>query len=437
MSARVYLKQSVYDAAMVRIAVAFRDFDNVLIAFSGGKDSGICVQLCLEYATQHGCLDKLAVYHQDYEAGYPQTFDYVQRVFESLPMVVRRYWLCLPIRAACAVSMHQTSWIPWDRDQQEIWVRPMPQEFWVVNEDSVWFPFRKGTKGFDFRIMFAEEFAKQNGSTAVIIGLRAEESLSRQAIITAKGRRYMHNGLTYTKLCKHNTCNFYPIYDWTTDDVWVANGRKRWDYNRLYDLFYQAGMSIYDMRTASPFHQCGQGTLKYYRAICPDMWGKMIGRVNGVNFTCIYGGTTAMGWKDIKKPDHFTWKQYAEFLLGTLPEATRKKYLAKIEKSIWHWREQGGGRSREFIEQLEREGAKVRRTHAPSPHCKVNVDKEHIYIDEMFDDTEVDEFKKAPSWKRVCVAIMKNDIQCLTMGFSRTKTDMERRKAILAKYKDL
>ncbi len=29
--------------------------------------------------------------------------------------------------------------------------------------------------------------------------------------------------------------------------------------------------------------------LSLYRAIDPDMWGKMIGRVNGVNFAGIYG----------------------------------------------------------------------------------------------------------------------------------------------------
>ena len=39
----------------------------------------------------------------------------------------------------------------------------------------------------------------------------------------------------------------------------------------------------------------------------------------------IYGGTSGMGWKNIIKPKHFTWKQYAEFLISTLPENSKKK----------------------------------------------------------------------------------------------------------------
>ncbi len=47
---------------------------------------------------------------------------------------------------------------------------------------------------------------------------------------------------------------------------------------------YQAGLTIDQMRVASPFHQAGQDNLKLYRVIDPKSWGKMVGRVNGCNF---------------------------------------------------------------------------------------------------------------------------------------------------------
>lgn len=47
----------------------------------------------------------------------------------------------------------------------------------------------------------------------------------------------------------------------------------------------------------SPFNDCAQESLKLYKVIDPSNWARMIGRVNGVNFTGLYGGTTAMGWK--------------------------------------------------------------------------------------------------------------------------------------------
>ena len=55
-----YLEKNVYDAAMERIDIAFTDFEKVLVAFSGGKDSGVMLNLCYEYAKSNNCLDKMA-----------------------------------------------------------------------------------------------------------------------------------------------------------------------------------------------------------------------------------------------------------------------------------------------------------------------------------------------------------------------------------------
>ena len=37
---KIYTDKSVYDASQERIAYLFDHFDNVVVAFSGGKDSG-------------------------------------------------------------------------------------------------------------------------------------------------------------------------------------------------------------------------------------------------------------------------------------------------------------------------------------------------------------------------------------------------------------
>ena len=89
--------------------------------------------------------------------------------------------------------------------------------------------------------------------------------------------------------------NAYPIFDWTINDVWTANGKMGWDYNSLYDLYYQAGVPLTRQRVASPFISEAIPMPHIYRAIDPDTWGKMISRVNGVNFVGMYGTSTAMG----------------------------------------------------------------------------------------------------------------------------------------------
>jgi predicted phosphoadenosine phosphosulfate sulfurtransferase len=430
--------KNVLDAAMDRIALMFRDFDHVLVAFSCGKDSGICLSLVYKYAKENNLLHKMAVYYEDYEAGYKHTDEYAQRVFETMTDV-RRYWLCLPISAACSVSMYETRWIPWDKDKKHLWVKPMPQLDCVINEDNCPYPFVKGTKGFDARIQFSQWFSSVNeGNTAVVIGIRADESLTRRAIFTSQHRKHMHKGLTYTKTIDSKTCNFYPIYDWKTADIWVCNAKFGFDYNQIYDLYYQAGLTIDQMRVASPFHQSGQDNLKLYRVIDPNNWGKMVGRVNGVNFGGIYGGTTAMGWKTLTKPAHFTWKEYAYFLLETLPEGTKKKFLYHLERFQKIWREKGYGRNPRVIAMMRDEGLEIENTKTISKLCKKPDVYEIVKIKSDFPDETKGNystpFRHCPSWKAVCVTIMKNDFALQYMGCSRTQDQNITRQKALEKY---
>lgn len=392
------------------------------------------LNLAYTYAKDNGLLHKLAYYYEDYEAGYSSTHEYAERTFKDLNDC-KRYWLCLPISAACAASMHQTRWIPWNPDEKDIWVRPMPDGDYVIHQDNCPYPFVKGTKGFDARIQFSQWYSSQHGSTAVFIGLRADESLTRRAIITSPHRSMMHKGLTYTKTVDKVTCNFYPIFDWKTEDIWVANAKFGFDYNKVYDLYYQAGLTIDQMRVASPFHQSGQENLKLYKVIDPNMWGRMVGRVNGVNFTGLYGGTTAMGWKNVTKPDHFTWKQYAEFLLTTLPADAKKKFIYHLDRFQKLWNEKGYGRNPDVIRTMTEEGIELENTKVISKLCtKPNI-YEIVRIKSGFpDETKIPDFRHCPSWKAVCVTIMKNDFALQYMGCSRTKDQNIVRQRALDRY---
>ena len=109
-----------------------------------------------------------------------------------------------------------------------------------------------------------------------------------------------------------NVYNLYPLYDWKTEDIWVANGKFGWDYNKLYDLYYQAGVSLDRQRVASPFISEAIESLALYKVIDPETWGKMIGRVNGIGFAGLYGNTHAAG----RKKHPFTGRIYMEIIHG-------------------------------------------------------------------------------------------------------------------------
>lgn len=184
------------------------------------------------------------------------------------------------------------------------------------------------------------------------------------------------------------------------------------------------------MRVASPFNDCATDTLKLYKVIDPTNWGRMIGRVDGVNFAGLYGGTTAMGWRDIKLPDGHTWKSYAYFLLDTLPDDIREHYEKILATSLKFWCESGGYLSEEQIRALDTKPLSVEGK-SRYPNLK------HVRFEKYPDDVDLPGFKDYPSYKRFCVCILKNDYYCKYMGFAPTKQAVAKRKAALEKYRSL
>ena len=70
---REYMEENVYDAFLRRMKLIFEEFDHIFISFSGGKDSGLLLNLVLDYRNKYFPEKKLGVFHQDFEAQYTVT----------------------------------------------------------------------------------------------------------------------------------------------------------------------------------------------------------------------------------------------------------------------------------------------------------------------------------------------------------------------------
>lgn len=434
---REYFEQDVYEAFQQRIKYIFEEFDNIYISFSGGKDSGLLLNMVLEYQKAHYPDKKIAVFHQDFEAQYTVTTEYVERTFERIREYVEPYWVCLPMATRTALSNYQMYWYPWDDKKKESWVRPMPDKEYVINlENNPMTTYRYRMHQEDLAKQFGRWYRMAHGDrkTVCLLGMRADESLQRYSGFLNK--KYGYEGECWiTKQFKDVWCAS-PMYDWSVQDVWHAYARFGYEYNRLYDLYYMAGLSVGQMRVASPFNDYSKDSLNLYRVIDPQIWVKLVGRVQGANFASIYGRTKAMGYRNVTLPPGHTWKSYTLFLLDTLPVRLRNNYVKKFNTSMKFWHKTGGGLDEETIRELEAHGYDIRRNGVSN--YTLNKKSRIIFIGKIPDHTDdIKSSKDIPSWKRMCFCILKNDHICRFMGFGMTREQQKRINMIRDKYKSV
>ncbi|MCI8977532.1 MAG: DUF3440 domain-containing protein [Lachnospiraceae bacterium] len=434
---REYVKQNVYDAFIERLHFIFQEFDNIYVSFSGGKDSGLLLNMVLDFRRKYYPDRIIGVFHQDFEAQYTVTSEYVERTFERIKDEVEPYWVCLPMATRTALSSYEMYWYPWDDTKKEVWVRPMPEKEYVINLEN------NPITTYHYR-MHQEDLAKQFGrwyrlihgskKTVCLLGMRADESLQRYSGFLNK--KYGYEGECWiTNQFKGVYCAS-PLYDWSSGDIWHANYLFGYDYNYLYDLYYMAGLKVSQMRVASPFNDYSKDALNLYRVIDPEIWAKLVGRVQGANFACIYGKTKAMGYRNITLPEGHTWKSFTLFLLETLPARLRNNYVKKFKTSIEFWHKTGGGLDEESITELERHGYQIKRNGVSN--YTLSKKTRIIFLGDIPDDTDdIKSTKDIPSWKRMCYCILKNDHICRFMGFGMSKEQKKRIDVIRKEYKSV
>lgn len=433
---REYLSKNVFEALQERFHFLFNEFDNIFISFSGGKDSGLLLNLLLDFRKKYYPNKTIGVFHQDFEAQYSVTTEYIEKTFSQLEKEenVELYWVCLPIATRTALSSYEMYWYPWDDTKEEIWVRPMPKHPYVIHLEN------NPITTYHYK-MHQEDLAKQfgrwyrlshkNKKTVCLLGMRSDESLQRYSGILNK--KYGYKDTCWISNQFKDVWCASPLYDWSTGDVWHANYSFGYEYNRLYDLYYMAGLKPDQMRVASPFNDYAKDSLNLYRVIDPKIWVKLVGRVQGANFTAIYARTKAMGYKNLTLPEGHTWESYTHFLLSTLPPRLRNNYIQKFKSSIRFWHNVGGGLEEDTIKELEDHGYAIARN-GVSNYTLMKRSR-IIFLGKIPDNTDdIKTSKDIPSWKRMCFCILKNDHICRFMGFGITREQQKNINFLKEKY---
>lgn len=434
MATRVYKEINVYDAALERLDFIFSNFKKVYVSFSGGKDSGILLNLVIDYMKKNNIKEKVGVQIMDNEANYEYSIEFMKRILDKNRDYLDIYWCCMPITLPCTVSSYEIDWQCWGVQDEKRWVRPMPDMDYVVNIDNHPFgdKFVENMNYDHFWDMFAEWYAGGE-LTANLIGIRTQESLNRFRAIM-NDRKETLQGKAWTKKNTENVYNCYPIYDWRTSDVWTANARFEWDYNKLYDTFYMAGVPVERMRVASPFMSESKSSLNLYRVIDGHTWARLCARVSGANFIATYG--KQLSYHSFKLPDGHTWKSFVKFLLDTLPGESAENFKNRFIQSIRYWARVGRGLPDEVIDDMRQNNIKFR-INGTTSHGRKTLKRVKLATPPDHLDCLKSHNSDVTSWKRFAITILKNDHTCKYMGLAPTKHQQERQKFIQKKYSSI
>lgn len=407
--AKKYLEKNVLEATIERLEIVFNEFDDVYFSVSGGKDSSVMLQLANMVAEKLN--KKFDVLFIDLEAQYKCTIEHIEEM-KQLSQIRDFYHIALPMALRNAVSVLQPKWICWEEESKELWVRDLPEDsINIHNCPFEW--FKKGEEFEEFIIQFADWYQKKyKGKVACGIGIRTDESLNRFRTIAFQDNKIKYKNYNWTTKLKVNekhieVYNFYPIYDWRTEDIWGAVSILDLKFNYIYELMYKNGLSIYEQRLCQPYGDDQRNGLNQFKALEYETWSKVLNRVNGVNFGNIYCKTTALGNIKSSKPSFMSWQEYNVFLLESIGIYNRDlmlHYYKKIKKFMIWYKNKYGVQTKDIPETAE---------------CKL------------------ENQKKAISWRRIARAVEKNDFYLRRLSFGQTRTDDKELQRLIHKWDNL
>ena len=316
---KIFLKENVYDAAVERIRFLFEEFPNVVVSFSGGKDSTVILEIALQVARDMNRLP-LTVMWLDQEAEWQSVVDYTKEVMYRKE--VNPHWLQVPIKLFNATTMDYPWLNCWDLQEEH-----MREKDKISIKENVY-----GTDRFFgmFPKYLAHHFKGE--PVALLGGVRAEESPNRRAGLT-NGATYkdITYGKVYDQKQKHYV--FYPLYDWSYIDIWKAIHDHKWNYCKIYDQFYRYGIPPMKMRVSNLHHETAVDQLFYLHELEGDTWNKLTKRLKGINQAKHL--TKADMFKAQDLPFMFKdWRDYRDHLCENLIQD--KSIRKKLEKKhLW------------------------------------------------------------------------------------------------------
>lgn len=321
MKKKIYLNTNVYEEAIKRITRLYNEFDEVVVGFSGGKDSTVTLELAIKVATTLNRLPVKTIFI-DQEGEWQATIDYIKKIMNRPE--VEPMWYQMPLMISNSTS-HTENWLQcWEEGKN-----------WIRDKDPI--SIKENTFGTLRFYQLFNEILKQaitSKKACLIGGVRSEESPARTNALT--------NSLTYKDIAwgkgmttdsKIERYIFYPLYDWSYTDIWKCINDNSWDYCKLYDNQYRYGIPVVNMRLSSVHHETAVTSLHYMQEVEPDTFEKIQQRIEGINTekTLMTSGYTIA-----ELPYMFNdWEEYRKYLMkGLIKNTDHQHKLSLYDRKV-------------------------------------------------------------------------------------------------------
>jgi len=309
-----YLNKTVLEVAKERIEMIFDNFKEINVSISSGKDSCVLYHLCLTEAERQG--RKITAFFVDQEAEYENSIKVIHHMM--VHPNVEPAWYQVPMLMTNATSYSEYFLYAWGPGEK--WIRDKdPIAIHDINED---YPNRF--------YPFFTWYENKKPDAAYLVGLRADESLTRYRAVT---KHPGWNGIKWSTI-EGKINRFYPIYDWTIYDVWKYIYDHNIKYNKIYDLMFMDGHSIYKkMRISNLIHEKSFKCLVDLPKYEPETYNRLCERIGGIATASRYACEKLI-FDNKTLPRHYkTWREFRDFLLDNIPKpAHRERFTNRFAK---------------------------------------------------------------------------------------------------------